>query len=197
MSWKSHVMLPRTWLSVTATVRRLALRSAIFCCSLSCNAVTHDKRGDRSFDRSTYRPTWGTIDTPSSLRRDVRTKYLSSYWKHFYLWASWQCAHWNCLLIRHSEKWLISRYHTHARLTALCPGLRGWAGTRKVKPIWILLKRVAVASAGLYAPRSTGLQITTPAPNHSVFTGRMHFLPPNQQRQSTEGLLLNSLSLLT
>jgi len=24
-------------------------------------------------------------------------------------------------------------------------------------------------------------------PHHSVFTGRMPFLPPNQQRQSTEG----------
>ena len=27
--------------------------------------------------------------------------------------------------------------HTHTRLTALCPGLPGWAGTRKVKPLWI------------------------------------------------------------
>ena len=35
------------------------------------------------------------------------------------------------------------------------------------------------------APRSR--QITTPAPHHSVFTGRMPFLLPNQQRQSTEG----------
>ena len=36
------------------------------------------------------------------------------------------------------------------------------------------------------APRSR--QITTPAPHHSVFfTGRMPFLPPSQQRQSTEG----------
>jgi len=25
--------------------------------------------------------------------------------------------------------------HTHTHLTALCPGLPGWAGTRKVKPI--------------------------------------------------------------
>ena len=45
--------------------------------------------------------------------------------------------------------------HTHARLTALCPGLPRWAGTRKVKPIWILLKQerpwVAVASGGPYA----------------------------------------------
>jgi len=30
--------------------------------------------------------------------------------------------------------------HTHTRLTALFPGLPRWAGTRKVKPIWILLK---------------------------------------------------------
>jgi len=35
------------------------------------------------------------------------------------------------------------------------------------------------------APRSR--QITMPAPHHSVFTGRMPFLSPNQQRQSTEG----------
>jgi len=38
------------------------------------------------------------------------------------------------------------------------------------------------------APRSR--QITTPAPHHSVFTGQMPFLPPNQQRQSTEGISL-------
>ena len=30
--------------------------------------------------------------------------------------------------------------HTHTRLMALCPGLPGSASTRKVKPIWILLK---------------------------------------------------------
>jgi len=30
-------------------------------------------------------------------------------------------------------------------------------------------------------------QTTTPAPHHSVFLHRMPFLPPNQQRQSTEG----------
>jgi len=35
------------------------------------------------------------------------------------------------------------------------------------------------------APRSR--QTTTPTPHHSVFAGRMHFLTPNQQCQSTEG----------
>jgi len=36
-----------------------------------------------------------------------------------------------------------------------------------------------------YAPRSR--QITTRTPRQSIFIGRMPFLPPNQQRQSTEG----------
>ena len=42
---------------------------------------------------------------------------------------------------------------THTRLMALFPRLPGWAGSRKAKPIWILLKQetVAVASAGPYA----------------------------------------------
>ena len=88
---------------------------------------------------------------------------------------------------------------------ALCPGLPGWAGARKIKPIWILLKQKPVSGSGISwaicksAPRSR--QITTPAHHHSVlyrpdalpaaqpiqfFTGRMPFLPPNQQCQSTE-----------
>jgi len=34
----------------------------------------------------------------------------------------------------------------------------------------------------------TLLQRDNPVPHHSVFTGRMPFLPPNQQRQITEGM---------
>ena len=80
---------------------------------------------------------------------------------------------------------------THVRLMEFCPGLPGWTGTREVKPIWILLEQESVSGSGISwtvcksAPRSR--QITTPAPHHSVFTGRMPFLPPNQQCQSTEG----------
>ena len=63
--------------------------------------------------------------------------------------------------------------HTYTRLTAVFPGLPGWASTRKVKPIWILLKQETVSGSGISwaicksAPRSG--QITTPAPHHSVF----------------------------
>ena len=80
--------------------------------------------------------------------------------------------------------------HTHTRLTALFPGLPGWASTRKVKPIWILLKQETVSGSGIsWAICKSALrsrEITTPAPHHSVFTGRIPFLPPNQQRQSIE-----------
>ena len=53
--------------------------------------------------------------------------------------------------------------HTHNHLTALCPGLPGWAGTRKVK------------QSGFYWSK------------RQFFTSRMPFLPPNQHSQSTEG----------
>jgi len=87
-------------------------------------------------------------------------------------------------------KLFINTTHTHTRLTALYPGLPGWAGTRKVKPIWILMKQETVSGSGISwticksAPHSR--QITTPAPHRSVFTGWMPFLPPNQQCQSTQ-----------
>jgi len=74
----------------------------------------------------------------------------------------------------------------------LCMGLPGWAGTRKLKPVWILLKQEIVCGSGISwaicksAPHSR--QVTTPAPHQlKFFTGRMPCLPPNQQCQSTEG----------
>ena len=59
------------------------------------------------------------------------------------------------------------------RLTALFPGLPGWAGTIKVKPIWILLKQQtmsgSVISWAICKSASRFRQITMPAPHHSVF----------------------------
>ena len=94
---------------------------------------------------------------------------------------------WWCVLLCED---ICLKEHTHP-FNGPFPGLPGWAGTRKVKPIWILMKQETVSGSGISwaicksAPRSR--QITMPAPRHSVFTGRMPFLPPNQQRQSTEG----------
>ena len=69
----------------------------------------------------------------------------------------------------------------------LCMGLPGWAGTRKLKPVWIL--RVWQWHQLGHMQVCTSLQTgnhssTSPA---QYFTGRMPCLPPNQQCQSTEG----------
>ena len=75
----------------------------------------------------------------------------------------WQTDTWTC----HNSM------YTHTRLTALFPGLPGWASTTKVKPIWILPKQETVSGSGISraicksAPCSR--QITTPTPHHSVF----------------------------
>ena len=78
---------------------------------------------------------------------------------------------------------------------ALCPGLPGWAGTRKVKPIWILLKQETVSGSATSwsaicksAPRCRHNHASTPP--LSFLSGRMPFLLPNQQRQSTEGKIM-------
>jgi len=70
--------------------------------------------------------------------------------------------------------------HTHARTHTHTPVKRplvqdypGWAGTRKVKPVRILLEQETVSGNGIswaickFASRSK--QITMPAPYHSVF----------------------------
>jgi len=67
----------------------------------------------------------------------------------------------------------IETHTTHTGLTALFLGLPRWAGTRKVKPIWILLKQQTVSGSGIIwaicksAPRCR--QISTPASHHSFF----------------------------
>jgi len=75
--------------------------------------------------------------------------------------------------LTHFPQHINQHAHTHTHLTAPFPGLPGWAGTRKVKPIWISLKQETVSGSSISwdicksAPRSR--QITTPAPQHSVF----------------------------
>ena len=107
--------------------------------------------------------------------------------KHCFLWGKYQyCSHEanNPTMV---TKQLHDITHTHTRLTALFPGLPGWAGTRKVKPIWILLKQQIVSGSGISwatcksAPRFR--QTTMPAPHRSVFY-RPDALPATQPTAS-------------
>ena len=84
--------------------------------------------------------------------------------------------------LKSTEKKLYNAHLTHSPVS-----WPRWGGTRKVKPIWILLKQETVSGSGISwairksAPSSR--QITMPAPHHSLFTDQMPF----QQHQSTEG----------
>ena len=57
-----------------------------------------------------------------------------------YCWSDCICC---CLESRSLDT------HIHTRLMALFLGLPRWAGTRKVKPIWILLKQEIVSGSGI------------------------------------------------
>jgi len=63
------------------------------------------------------------------------------------------CTHKHCdiiVVIYHTRtEHNIQKLNTHTRLTALCQGLHGWDGTRKVKPIWILLKQETVSGSDI------------------------------------------------
>ena len=72
---------------------------------------------------------------------------------------------------------------TTAHLMALFLGLPRWASTRKVKPIWILLKQETVSGSGIiWAMCKSASRFrlrTMPAPHHSVFC-RPDALPATQ-----------------
>ena len=83
-------------------------------------------------------------------------------------------------------------HQTHTRLTALCPGLPRWAGTRKVKPIWILLKQETVSGSGISwdicksAHRSR--QITMPAPPFSFLQAGCPSWCPTNSVKALKGI---------
>jgi len=87
--------------------------------------------------------------------------------------------------------------HTHTRLTAICPGLPGSAGTRKVKPIWILQKLETVSGIGISwvicKSASRSRQITMPAPHNSVFlqVGCPSCRPTNSVKALNASMLKN------
>ena len=92
--------------------------------------------------------------------------------------------------------------HTHTRLTALFPGLPGSASTRKVTPIWILLKQETVSGSGISwaicKSASRSRQITMPVSHHSSFlqAGCPSCWPTNSVKALKESLWWLLLLLL-
>ena len=108
------------------------------------------------------------------------------YWARQAFWSLWATAISGVPIFSS-----VTHTHTHTHLTALFLGLPGWAGTKKVKLIWILVKQETVSGSGISWAicKSISLQTDNHAstPPLKFFTGRLPFLSPNQQRQSTEG----------
>jgi len=97
--------------------------------------------------------------------------------------------------VSHVPQWY-THTHTHT-FNGPFSGTTRVRRYKKGKTNLDLLKQETVSGSGISwaicksAHRSR--QITTPAPHHSFFTGRMPFLPPNKQRQSTEGTVVQQL----
>ena len=84
---------------------------------------------------------------------------------------TWTDQNYICYYRLHIMLCIVKRANTHTRLTALCLGLPKWVGTRKVKPIWILLKQETVSGISWDMQVCTSLQ----ADNHAS-TAPLSFL---------------------
>ena len=81
-------------------------------------------------------------------------------------------------------------HHHHNHFTALFPGPPGWAGARRELLDFMVQGKInrgrhTDKMAGRHSIRTN--QYPPPPSSPYFFTGRMPLLPPNQQRQSTEG----------
>jgi len=106
-----------------------------------------------------------TLSIGLHLRGYVSFKAHTTVLTTKFLWCQSSCVERLAIISRRTHT------YTHTRLTALCPGQPTSAGTRKVKPIWILLKTVSGSGISWAICKSapSSRQITMPAPHHSVF----------------------------
>jgi len=124
------------------------------------------------------------------------------YWKTWCwrcsLWTEWQRDVWRPVL--HMNFYLYYT-HTHTTILLLFWNMSGTTRvsryqkgkTRKVKTSLDLLEREIVSGSDIcWAMCKSAPHPRQPRqhPTPQFFTGRMPLLPPNQQRQSTEGILM-------
>ena len=87
--------------------------------------------------------------------------------------SSWRPTPTNSVKVLKAQSRQSAGRPTHTHLMVLFPGLPRWAGTRKVKPIWILLKQETVSGSGISwaicKSAHHSRQIATPAPHQSSF----------------------------
>ena len=127
--------------------------------------VPYAKGEQKDLHRLSYHSSWSW---PSARYRLLVTSHLQLRGNIFVVLASCQWT----------VRWSLQTqtvYNTHP-FNGPFPGLPRSAGTRKVKPVWILLKQETVSGISWAICKSAhhSRQITTPAPHHSVFTARCY-----------------------
>ena len=111
---------------------------------------------------------------------------LSPLWLQ--LWHYWvSCMLKYCLIIL-IQKTSTTSFCNHNQFTALFPGPPGLAGARRELVDFMVQGKI---NRGRHADHlhSIWTNQCPPPPSPIFFTGRMPFLPPNQQRQTTEGTI--------
>ena len=82
-----------------------------------------------------------------------------------------------------------NHHHHHNRFMALFLGPRGWAGARREILDFMVQRKINRGRHTDYPAERHSIRTNQcpPPPSPHIFIGRMPFLPPNQQRKSTEG----------
>ena len=93
---------------------------------------------------------WWKLRRESQAWQKVTATYCRVYGViHFTSPAGWLPVHRDQLPAQHSVTSMGKFYLFYTRLTAFFPTVPGWAGIRKVKPIWILLKQETMSGIGI------------------------------------------------
>ena len=89
------------------------------------------------------------LNAGACLKITVLHIYMQSMWT-LSLISLHTATHFTHILHTRMHARTHARTHTHTHtFNGYFPGLPGWAGTRKVKPIWILLKQETVSGSGI------------------------------------------------
>ena len=108
-----------------------------------------------------------------------------------YVSSKKQQRYYCCLLLMIMVMYLLNTT-THTRLTVFFLGLPRWASTRKVKPIWILLKQETVSGSGISwaicksAPSSR--QTAMPAPTTQFLQAGCPSCRPTNRVKAMKGV---------
>jgi len=137
----------------------------------------------RFFHKVMKRHLWGVMENLITALREI---YCEVWW--------WKNLENQSAIGKRKAKSRVASYfldtvyiHTDSRLMASFPGQPGYAGTREVRPVWILMKQETTGWQCHQLDHTSIICTSLQTDNHAstssliFFAGRMLFLAPNKQ----------------